>query len=96
VFFIIKKHLQIKQNNFIDFTSGILSSSLRDFSFLNIVIHKGILTRISFLNIWVSLFVLVIAMVIITKKPLTYFDIYLLSSFLIIFAGIIYSFIQPK
>lgn len=95
-FFGNRNHLHIEQHSFIGFISTIVPASLKDFSFLNVILHKGIWSRLSFLNIWVSLSVLIITLAVIIRKPLNYFDTYLLFSFLIVFAWIMYSYYTTK
>lgn len=93
-----RDHLHINPVPIVDFISKISVSTLKDFSFLNVIIHKGILHRISALNIFVGIaLVSFCAYIFIQKrKNKDYFNFYLIISLIIVLSGILYSYYTTK
>lgn len=89
-----RDHLHLSPAPPVEFLSKIFQSTLQDFSFLNMIIHKGVLSRITSLHIFVSAALLVLFIFIIFKKrkDLSFFNLYLIFSFIGITLGILYSY----
>jgi hypothetical protein len=93
-----REHLKLIHASGIEFTLKLALSTFKHFSFLNIFISKGIISRISFLNVWIGASILIISFVIVWKKrkKLNYFNYYLIFSLLGITASLVYSFYTTK
>ncbi len=93
-----RDHLHIEPANIFTFITNISLSTARDFSFLNGILHQGIFQKILFLNIWVGIALLIAAIVTLYKKrnKRDFFTNYLILSFIIIFAGVFYSYYTTK
>ncbi|ROI02191.1 hypothetical protein EGI16_15040 [Chryseobacterium sp. G0240] len=89
-----RDHLYIPPASLMEFMPKMLWSALNDFSFLNTILHKGILNRITSFNIFIGtvLFILFIFLIVKKRKQLSYFNVYLIFSFIIITLGILYSY----
>ncbi|KQR95473.1 hypothetical protein ASG01_06415 [Chryseobacterium sp. Leaf180] len=89
-----RDHLLITQCSFFDFISGFLSSSAKDLSFLNGILHKILQQKINFFHIYTGVITFLSALIIVLKKRKSFkdFDIFLLFSFSIVFLGIGYSY----
>lgn len=93
-----RDHLHVSQPSFLNFISTFVISVARDFSFLNIFIHKGISEALSFMNIGMGIVTGIAALFIIIrkKKELSTFSIYLFISFLGILMSIAYTYYVTK
>ena len=89
-----RNNLALKPTNIFNFLTEIFASTARDFSFLNVFLHKGILSKFSFLNFWIGFMMIVSGLLLFFKKKnrTDHFSIYLFFSFLIILCGVFYSY----
>ncbi|MCW3160403.1 hypothetical protein [Chryseobacterium oryctis] len=93
-----RDHLHIEPENCIEFISRISVSTCKDFSFLNAIIHKGLLNKISFINIFVGAVLIITAFLVLLKKgkKISYFNLYLAFSFIGILLTLLYSYYTTR
>lgn len=87
-----RSHLHNEVEDFIPFILQILKSTFHDFSFLNIIIHKGALRIVSPLNIWIGITLILFSICLFIKKTSTYFSLYLFITFAVLFLTMFYSY----
>lgn len=93
-----RDHLSINHTSPYTFITKTSHSVVYDFSFLNGIIHKGILGGTSFLNSSIGAILLLAAIIILYKnrKRTDFFNIYLIFSFIIILISTLYSYYTTK
>jgi hypothetical protein len=90
-----RDHLQVEYVEFFNiFIPKMISSVGNNFSIFNAILHKGILSRISFLNIYVGLGMIFFSFLyaVIKRKEISEFSIYLLFGFSDILISLFYSY----